>query len=93
MSFMGATGFLNVMDLIWGNLSLAAGAMLLCIFAGWVWGYRKAGDELQEGGKISDTGVKIWGLFVRFICPALLFLVLLSLFPIGVRLLQAIGLG
>ncbi len=93
ISLMGATGYLSVMDLIWGNISLAVGAMLLCIFTGWVWGYLKAGAELQEGGGMSEGTVKIWGVFIRFICPLFIFLVLLSLFPFGSRLLAAIGLG
>jgi NSS family neurotransmitter:Na+ symporter len=93
VSFMGATGFLNVMDLIWGNISLAVGAMLLCIFAGWVWGYRKAGAELQEGGNMSETGIRIWGFFVRYLCPIFILLVLLGLFPFGARLLAALGLA
>jgi NSS family neurotransmitter:Na+ symporter len=93
VSFMGATGFLNVMDLIWGNISLAVGAMLLCIFTGWVWGFRNAGAELREGSDMSERGLSIWGVFVRFICPIFILLVLLSTFPFGARLLAALGLG
>ena len=93
MSLMGANGYLLVMDLIWGNISLAVGAMLLCIFTGWVWGYRNAGAELQEGGAMTAGAVKAWGLFVRFICPVFILLVLLSLFPVGSRLLAALGIG
>ncbi len=93
MSFLGATGFLSVMDLIWGNISLGVGAMLLCIFTGWVWGFRNAGAELQQGGTMSDGMVKVWGLFIRFICPIFIFLVLLSLFPFGARFLASLGIG
>jgi NSS family neurotransmitter:Na+ symporter len=93
MSLMGVTGFLSIMDLIWGEISLAVGAMLLCIFTGWVWGFRNAGAELQQGGGMSHGAVKVWGVFVRFICPIFIFLVLLSLFPVGARLLAALGLG
>ncbi len=93
ISLMGTTGYLGVMDLIWGNLSLAVGALLICVFAGWVWGFRKAGDELQENGAMSDTAVNVWGIFIRFICPILIFLVFLSLMPFGARMLAAVGLG
>ncbi len=93
ISFMGATGFLGVMDLIWGNFSLAVGAMLLCIFTGWVWGFRNAGDELRQGGIMTAGLVTVWGVFVRFLCPIFIFLVLLSLFPVGQRLLAAVGIG
>ncbi len=89
ISLMGATGFLGVMDLIWGNISLAVGAMLLCIFTGWVWGFRNAGAELREGGGMTAAGVAFWGFFVRFVCPLFIFLVLLSLFPLGTRILAA----
>ena len=83
LSIPGATGFLSIMDLFWGNISLAVGAMLLCIFTGWVWGYLKAGAELQEGSTMGDGAVRVWGIFVRFICPIFILLVLLSLFGLG----------
>jgi NSS family neurotransmitter:Na+ symporter len=78
----GNTSFLFVMDFIWGNISLAVGAMLLCVFVGWVWSAGAASAELRLGGKMGPTGAKVWGLFVRWICPVTILLVLLNIFGI-----------
>ena len=93
LSLAGSTSFLYVMDFIWGNLSLAVGAMLLSIFVGWVWGVPRAGSELAEGGRITGGGVRLWGFFIRWICPVFIFFVLLNLFGVTGSLLELIGLG
>ena len=81
------------MDFIWGNLSLAIGAMLLSIFVGWVWGIGKASEELSEGSAVGSRFVAVWGTFLRWICPLLILLVLITLFPAGARLLALVGLS
>jgi len=93
MTLAGNTSFLYIMDFIWGNLSLAIGAMLLSIFVGWVWGVASAGGELGEGSAITAAGAGLWGFFIRWICPVFIFFVLLNLFGVTGRLLQLIGLG
>jgi NSS family neurotransmitter:Na+ symporter len=93
MTFLGNPSFLYIMDFIWGNLSLAIGAMLVSVFVGHVWGVAKAGAELREGSDMSERGLRLWGFFLRWICPLFIFLVLLSLFPLGSRLLSFLGLG
>ena len=62
-------------------------------FVGWIWGFRHAGDELQTGSSVGEGFVRVWRFFLRWICPALILLVLLSLFPAGARLLAGLGLG
>jgi NSS family neurotransmitter:Na+ symporter len=76
--FLGATDFLSIMDAIWGNIALALGALLLSIFVGWVWGTRSAADEIKTGSGFSGAAVTVWSVFVRFICPIVIFLVLLT---------------
>jgi len=71
-------GFLDVMDFIWGNFSLAIGALLLSLFAGWVWGVGNAIEELQQGSGKMFAGVwtTIWSFFLRFICPVFIAIIL-----------------
>jgi len=76
----GQTGFLSIMDFIFGNISLAVGGLLLSLFIGWVWGARRAGEEFRRGSGMSDAGVATWGLFIRWVCPAVIFVVLLNVF-------------
>jgi NSS family neurotransmitter:Na+ symporter len=80
LTLHGNTSFLFVMDFIWGNLSLAIGAMLLSIFVGWVWGSAKAAAEIQMGSRMGRLGVRTWGFFVRWVCPIVILLVLLNMF-------------
>lgn len=76
--FLGQTDFLSIMDAIWGNISLAFGALLISIFVGWVWGPERAGAEIREGSNFSATGQKIWAFFLKYVCPIFIFIVLLN---------------
>ena len=71
LQLFGQTGFLNIMDYIWGNLSLALGALLLSVFVGWIWGTDGAIAELQEGAGDTFTGglVSVWRFAIKFVCP------------------------
>ena len=82
MEAFGQTGFLAIMDFIWGNLSLAIGGLLLSIFIGWVWGVRNAGLEFRRGTGMTDAGVATWGFFIRWVCPIVIFVVLLNVFGV-----------
>ncbi len=78
--FFGQRDFLSLMDFIWGNLSLAIGALLISIFIGWVWGIDSAGEEIRQGSRLSLRHIRAWGFFIRYICPVVIFIVLLSIF-------------
>jgi NSS family neurotransmitter:Na+ symporter len=80
MTFFGKSSFLGIMDYFWGNISLAIGALLLSIFIGWVWGVKQAGAEFSEGSSVGAGTVRIWAFFIRYVCPVVIFIVLISLF-------------
>ncbi|MEL7538688.1 MAG: sodium-dependent transporter [Pseudomonadota bacterium] len=46
-------------------------ALLLCVFAGWVWRRDQILGELREGNPEIENSLfwKIWPLYVKFICP------------------------
>lgn len=71
VSLFGQTGFLSIMDYIWGNISLALGALLISIFVGWVWGTGQAIEELQQGADDMFTGIaaSTWSVFLKYVCP------------------------
>ena len=77
--FLGKTDFLSIMDAIWGNISLALGALLISIFVGWVWGAGNAAAEIREGSNLSPTAQKVWSFFIRFVCPIFIFWVLFNI--------------
>ena len=78
--FFGQRDFLSVMDFLWGNLSLAVGALLISIFVGWVWGAGPAAESMREGSRASATVGRVWGFFIRYVCPIVIFIVLLNIF-------------
>ncbi len=77
---IGQKGFLSIMDFIWGNFSLALGALLLCLFVGWVWGASSALDELRSGAPEFSWLGEGWKWLIRVVCPIIIFLILLNLF-------------
>ncbi len=87
---VGGMDFLSLMSFLWGDVSLALGALLLSIFIGWVWGISNAANELTEGSPFFQsrpfglpyTNAQIWGFFIRYICPVFIFIVLLNVFGV-----------
>ena len=51
-------------------------SMMLCIFAGWVFYRNSILEELKSGSPNMEQGLfwKIWPLYVKFFCPALILL-------------------
>ncbi len=49
--------------------------MVLCIFAGWVWNRNGLLNELKEGSPDIEGTMfwKIWPVYVKFICPVVIF--------------------
>ncbi len=95
--------FFDLMDSVTANWMLTLGGLSTCIFVGWIWGTKRAMEELREGaGGIADapwlswaaglhedehysrelpgklTLALLWGVFVRFVCPAAILIVFLN---------------
>ncbi len=74
--------FLSHISFVFGDFSLAFGALLMSIFVGWVWGANNAADEIQQGsGFFAGTRV-IWIFMIRFFIPIVIFVILLNLFGV-----------
>jgi len=82
IELFGQTGFLSIMGYLFVSISLPLGGMLLSIFVGWVWGAETAGAELQRGSTMRSGAVRVWGWFIRLVCPIFIFVVLLNVFGI-----------
>lgn len=82
IKFLGALpifkiDFLSLMDLIWGNLSLIIGSLLIALFVGWKWGVKNALNEIESSGK--EFHLKnLWSLLIKFITPLAILLILLN---------------
>lgn len=80
LQWIGQTGFLNVMDFIWGNLSLAFGSLMLCLFGIFVWRLDRAAAEIASTSSLFERLAPVWKFFVRFVCPVSIALILATLF-------------
>jgi len=74
--------FLSQMSFVFGDLSLAIGALLLSIFIGWIWGAKFAASEIEMGSSYFKKFLKLWIFMMRYIIPISIFIILLNLFGI-----------
>ncbi len=80
--FLTDSDFLSQMSFLFGDFSLAFGALLLSIFVGWVWSADKASEEIEQGSKHFYKLKIIWIFMIKYFIPLVIFLILLNLFGI-----------
>jgi NSS family neurotransmitter:Na+ symporter len=79
-TFLSQKGFLAAMDFVWGNLSLAFGSLMLCLFGIFVWGLRRAAAEIESTSVLFPKISRLWQFFVRWVCPLSITVILATLF-------------
>ncbi len=55
--------FLSQISFIFGDFSLGAGAVLLSLFVGWIWGIDKAAEEIKSGAPGFERWKGLWALW------------------------------
>lgn len=82
-TFMGeGLDFLSVQSILWGNYSLSLGALLICLFAGWRWGWPKMQAALEAGGhELPAPGFV--GFLVKYVSPIAVAAILLFILFTG----------
>ncbi|MDH3216057.1 MAG: sodium-dependent transporter, partial [Candidatus Krumholzibacteria bacterium] len=78
----GGADVLSQMSFVFGSISLTLGALLMSIFVGWVWGTKRAGDELEQGSNFFAATRGFWAFMIRFFIPAVIVIIFLNLFGI-----------
>ncbi len=71
-------GFLDLMNHIWGNLSLSIGAFFIAIFVGHVWKSSNALEEIKSGCERFSFSA-VWTFSIKFIAPVLILLILFGI--------------
>ncbi|MEM9996804.1 MAG: sodium-dependent transporter [Bacteroidota bacterium] len=66
--------WLSLQDTLFGNWSLAIGALLLCLFVGWKWGVGPAQASLETSGHALPLA-GAWRFLIRYICPIAILIV------------------
>jgi NSS family neurotransmitter:Na+ symporter len=83
VTLFGQTGFLGIMNFVFSDLSLPLGGLFLCLFVGWVWGTKNATQEILAGSPSwTQQALVLWPPLIKFICPAIIFVVLLNAFGV-----------
>ena len=72
-------GFLDFMNLIFGQYSLMIGSLGVALFAGWKWGKSKIIKEIKTGYENFSYGT-LYIFFIKFIAPFSLLFLLIYLF-------------
>ncbi|MCD6118131.1 sodium-dependent transporter [bacterium] len=68
-------GFLDLMNHIWGNLSLSIGAFFVAVFVGHIWKSSNALEEIKSGcARFSISGV--WSFTIKYVAPVVIILIL-----------------
>ncbi|MGD2070314.1 MAG: sodium-dependent transporter [Gemmatimonadota bacterium] len=61
-------GWLDVQNIVWGNFGLSVGAILICVFVGWIWGTDRLLEHVEMGGnQVPARG--LLAFLVKFVCP------------------------
>jgi len=71
--------FLSLWDKIWGNVALSVGAFFIAVFVAHVWKTANALNEITAGGARFRLA-KFWVLAIKYVCPLLILVVLVSQF-------------
>lgn len=86
MQWVGATGFLSIMDTLFGTVAILLIALLTSLYVGWVWNRARGIGEVVQGSPgftrpwiAGVSPAHLWIVFIRFVCPVLIAVVLLQL--------------
>ncbi len=74
-----ATGYYDLMDYIWGGLSMVLTGFLSTLFCGFIWGDHNARAELEMGSPGFKSWSFIWGFYIKWLAPIGILVVLSSL--------------
>jgi NSS family neurotransmitter:Na+ symporter len=78
VKFLTRIQFWAKVDLVFGNISLAVGALLICLFVGWVWGVKKAIEEVKSGNSKFSIRL-IWMFSLKFLSPIAIIIILIKI--------------
>jgi len=67
--------FMGKMNFLFGNVSLAFGAFLICLFLGYVWGVKKALGEIASGNTRFRLR-SLWTFSVKYLSPIAIIIIL-----------------
>jgi len=79
MRFFTKIDFFGKVDFFFGNASLVINALIICIFLGYVWGLKKAVQEVKSGAPRFKLH-PLWVFSLKFLSPVVIIFILYFLF-------------
>jgi neurotransmitter:Na+ symporter, NSS family len=80
------TGFLNIMDFVFGEFIIVIACVMVCVYSVWVYKSSAMVAELEEGCSwftkpivANISAATIWLFFMKWVCPAVIGIVLLNM--------------
>ena len=70
--------FLSFLFTVFGQYALVIGALFISIFTAWIWGTKRADDEIRESSDRFALG-GLWNFLIRYVCPIAITLILANL--------------
>jgi NSS family neurotransmitter:Na+ symporter len=71
--------FMSVMDKLWGNVALSIGSFFIAVFVAYVWKTSRALAVIESGDSHFRLA-KAWIIAIKYVCPLLILVVLVSQF-------------
>ena len=75
--------FLDMMNFIWGNLSLSIGALFVAVFVAYVWKTSKAMMEISKGTEKFRFAL-FWLISIKYITPVSIIIILIGIIVLGI---------
>jgi len=75
---VGGLGFFDLFDFIVAKLLMPIGALLICMFLGWVVDEKILKDELTNGGSLRQPLYPLYRVIVRYVAPICITLIFLN---------------
>lgn len=82
-------GFMDIMDYLFGTLFMMVVVLATCVYSGWLMNTYKLVDEIEQGAPGFKSGrilgmvpYKLWVFAIRYVCPVIIVLVVLSVLGI-----------
>jgi NSS family neurotransmitter:Na+ symporter len=75
--------FLDLMNFIWGNISLSIGALMVSVFVAYVWKTSKALMEISRGTEKFKFAA-FWLVSIKYITPASIIVILIGIIVLGI---------
>lgn len=83
------TGFMDIMDYVFGTLMMMVVVLATCVYTGWFMNTQSVINEIEHGSPgfkasllLGIAPYQVWKFMIRFVCPLIIGLVILNMFGV-----------